>query len=711
MSQQEPGQVVDLSAVRARHKPAAEEAVAADAGIGEVIEGVVLDADAAVRAVPVVSARQRREVVPGWLRDRAAVTGLVREYADAAWRTTAFHVVRAPLYWARLVARSPRGTCRIACAVASWASDGNGRHVRRALAHGEVMGAHEATAFHRVSEQHRERVRVRLALLAAVSVALLVGAYVIVTALTAWGVAAVAAAVLAGLGAFGRKPEERITGSAVSASSVPRFTSELILTALGSLGVAELNKHMRTGEGVRFVGPIHRDGPGWRADLDLPPGVTAGDVIDRRDRLASGLRRPLGCVWPEPDSEQHAGRLVLWVGDKALSAGKPVAWSLTKAGRVSLFEPFPVGVDQRGRPATLTLMFAAMVIGAVPRMGKTFFLRLLLLAAALDVLAELHVYDLKGSGDLGPLEPVAHRYRCGDEEEDLAFLMANLRMLGKDMSRRYRTLRSLPRVECPENKVTPELAARKDLGLHPVVVAVDECQFLFEHPEHGKEAEALLTDLVKRGPAVGIVVVLGTQRPDAKSLPTGISSNAALRFCLRVMGQVENDMVLGTSMYKAGIRATTFTRADRGVGYLVGDGAEPVIVRAAYLDAPTAEAVITRARAARVAAGRLTGHAAGLDPDPAENAEVPTVLDDLAEVMATTGEREWSETLVERLAELRPDVYADWSAADLGGAVAPFGIDTVQIGRRIDGKVVNRRGIDRNQLHAVLTQREQRRSG
>ena len=44
-------------------------------------------------------------------------------------------------------------------------------------------------------------------------------------------------------------------------------------------------------------------------------------------------------------------------------------------------------------------------------MGKTFLLRLLLLAAALDPRAELRVYDLKGTGDLDPLQPVCHRLR------------------------------------------------------------------------------------------------------------------------------------------------------------------------------------------------------------------------------------------------------------------------------------------------------------
>jgi hypothetical protein len=35
-------------------------------------------------------------------------------------------------------------------------------------------------------------------------------------------------------------------------------------------------------------------------------------------------------------------------------------------------------------------------------------------------------------------------------------------------------------------------------------------------------------------------------------------------------GQVENDMVLDTSAYRNGIRVTSFTRSDRGIGYPVG---------------------------------------------------------------------------------------------------------------------------------------------
>ena len=53
--------------------------------------------------------------------------------------------------------------------------------------------------------------------------------------------------------------------------------------------------------------------------------------------------------------------------------------------------------------------------------------------------------------------------------------------------------------------------------------------------------------IIKIGRALGVFLILATQRPDKDSLPTGVSGNVSTRFCLKVAGQVENDMILGTS--------------------------------------------------------------------------------------------------------------------------------------------------------------------
>jgi S-DNA-T family DNA segregation ATPase FtsK/SpoIIIE len=287
-----------------------------------------------------------------------------------------------------------------------------------------------------------------------------------------------------------------------------------------------------------------------------------------------------------------------------------------------------------------------------------------------------------------------------------------LRDLREQCAKRAATIKQLPKHLCPENKVTPQLAANKHLGLQPLVVAIDECQELFTHPDLGKEAGDLAERVIKLGRALGIVLLLATQRPDARSLPTGVSANVGTRFCLRVMGQLENDMILGTSAYKNGVRATMFTARDKGVGYLVGGpDPDPRITRVFYVDNPATERVVARARAARLAAGTLIGHAAGEAPTrPTQRAD--TLLADILAVIPPSEAKVWSETVVERLAALRPDLYGGLTRDQLTAALKPYGITTGQVwGTTPDGRGANRRGIDRQAVADATTQRDRGRAG
>ena len=380
-----------------------------------------------------------------------------------------------------------------------------------------------------------------------------------------WARVLAVATVTAGLAWRGASADRPLIDRAVVPHKVAKLTSEHIIRALAALGIAEINKALaKGGDGISFPAPISKDGPGWRADVDLPHGVTAVDIMERRERLASGLRRPIGCVWPEPAHDAHAGRLVLWVGYEDMNKARQTPWPLAKSGTADVFKPIPFGTDQRGRIVYVVLIFESMLIGAMPRYGKTMAIRVLLLCLALDPLVQLRVFELKGTGDLSALEKVAHEYGTGNHDETIAAVLASLRqLLHEELPRRTRTIAGLPRDLVPENKVTPDLAAKRSLGLFPIVLSVDECQELFMHPQYGSEAADLCLRLIKLGPAVGIILLLATQRPDKDSLPTAISANVGIRFCLRVMDQIANDMILGTSRYKAGIRATTFTARTR----------------------------------------------------------------------------------------------------------------------------------------------------
>jgi DNA segregation ATPase FtsK/SpoIIIE, S-DNA-T family len=643
----------------------------------------------------------RHPVIPAWIRNLAEVRARVRWLATHLAHTAAYHAVRAPKYGARLAVRSPRGAARTVTGVHRWVFDHEALPLRL-----DAVQRNDPETYVKLLRHRDDRVRWRAILVTAGAVAGVLAALVITAKADALGKLAAFFLLVGFLGWLGSPADQPLLDTAVVVPRVQRLTSAILIRAFAALGIAEINKAVsRGGDGITFPAPITRDGPGWRADIDLPYGVTAVDILDRRDRLASGLRRPLGCVWPEPAHDQHAGRVMVWVGDQDMNQVKPAPWPLAKAGTCDLFKAVPFGTDPRGRAVTLTLMYANALIAAMPGMGKTFALRILALSAALDVTARLLVFELKGTGDLEATAKVAHAYASGADDDTIAAALQALRSLHKELETRAKAIKGLPKDACPENKVTPPLAARRSLGLYPLVMIIDECQELFAHPTMGKEAGELATAIIKRGRALGVILLLATQRPDKDSLPTGISANVGIRLCLRVMGQIENDMILGTSAYKNGIRATTFTRRDLGIGYLIGDEADPQIVRSYYVDGPAAETICDRARAARIAAGTLSGQAAG-EIDAA--APAASILDDILAVTNPGEDKARSQVVVDRLAQLRPDIYGPWAglepaakATQLATALSPYGIETVQVNRREAGKPVNTRGVVRADVMTV----------
>jgi S-DNA-T family DNA segregation ATPase FtsK/SpoIIIE len=379
---------------------------------------------------------------------------------------------------------------------------------------------------------------------------------------------------------------------------------------------------------------------------------------------------------------------------------------------VSLFKPIPFGFDQRGRLIDITLMFANVLIGAMPRFGKTYALRQILLACALDPTAELRIWELKGTGDLSALEPIAHRYGSGPDDETLERLMEDLREVHKELERRAETLRKLPRNLAPEFKVTPELAQRRHLGLYPLVLAIDEIQELFSHPSYRSsganqgEAELLCQAILKRGPALGVIFIGATQRPDAKSMPTGVSSNALIRFCLKVMGHTENDMILGSGMSKAGYKAQLLSPDERGVGYLGGVFDKPAVARTYKLDGEVPEKVVKRALALREEAGTLTGHAIGEDPEDGAEPRI-TVLVDVLGVWPADRAKASSQWLANELSGRLAGRYLDWKGADLTRALTARGVRKAQVWVDEGEGQKNLQGFVREDVEGVLRMQDE----
>ena len=248
-------------------------------------------------------------------------------------------------------------------------------------------------------------------------------------------------------------------------------------------------------------------------------------------------------------------------------------------------------------------------------------------------------------------------------------------MLKRELGRRQKIFKKLPREARPEGKLTRELAADRSLRLRPILATFDEFQVAIQHPKHGAQIATDLAHVMRIGRAYGIMIILATQRPDKDSIPTSITGVVAIRFCLKVPDQVGNDLILGTGSYKSGFNAVVFRHAvDAGLGWLRGTG-DPQAVRTYYLDLPASAKIAARARAARQAAGVLSGYALGEDGGQ----EVRDVLADvLSAFRATEAGLHW-QAIADRLAERHPGRWADVTGDALSAQCRDLGVPSVSV--------------------------------
>lgn len=650
---------------------------------------------------------------------------LTKEHRAAAFRWYAgkythharFHFVRIPWYAAKILVYNPRGAVRVVRDVSAWVGHAETKAIKTlAVRHAQTSLTHLEDGhkiYHAAERVAAPKVRARRIVLTAALLLILIGFPVLWFIAPRWAFPLAAATGVTALGYAGKPLDQPLIGHAVVSSEYTKLTSDMVDRALRSMGIAALSaKDARIG----FPAPIQRDGDGWRADVDLPHGVIASDIIKQRHRLAGNLRCPVGCVWPEVASEIGEHRLVLWRGDKDLAKKGNVHWPLANKGTHDFFDRAPVGVDPRGRPITVPLFQHNILIGSVPGNGKTNATICFICGAALDPTVELWIHDL-GKGDLDPFEEISKRYTSGAGNSSIEYTAKSLHMLKKEVMRRAEAIKTIPKDMRPDgNKISREIADKRVLRMWPIVCVIDECHFVFEHPDYGPQARSDTKDIIRIGRAMGITLILSTQRPDKDALPTGVTGNISIRLCFYVAGQIENDMILGTSAYQNGVRATKPNlrpEIDAGIGVLTGPWPTELTVKVAYFSARTIARVVARAKALREAAGTLDGPAIG-DTTNGGGSEITSLLDDLNVVYRQLERSDhagvWSQDLCAGLTELRPDVYSGWDQDTLAGALRPYAVRTVQLNMLgDDGVRRNRFGLRRELLEQAMTVRAERR--
>jgi S-DNA-T family DNA segregation ATPase FtsK/SpoIIIE len=653
--------------------------------------------------------KARQPILPEWVKlpdQRKAV----RKWAMRHYGTViGYHAIRIPcIYTPKLLAYAPRGAWRWSTAAGHWVFDYESKPLRAA-----AVLAEDAGEYLRLSAVRDARVRLRGIIAGLAGIIGLVAALVLWVMAPTWMLLLAIATLTTTLGVAGAPADRPLIDRAKVTFRKRKLSSDIITRAFAAAGLTSKDT------GIAFPRPIGRDGDGWRVIVDLPYGKSFKDALAKRQSIASGIDIAATQLFLDPDLTSER-RVSMWIADRdplAVPAGKS---PLLGATRVDFWKPFPWGVDERGNPVMATMLWLSFLVGAVPRQGKTFSARTIALAAALDPYVRLIVFDGKASPDWRKFALVAHRIGFGivprNGIDPVEHLVASLEELKADVEDRYHRLSELPLHICPEGKLTPELSRDKKLNMPLTLVVIDEVQEYLQHPVYGQLILDLLVYLARVAPAVGVSVMLSTQKPDDTACPSKLRDQCQGRFSLRVGSWQVSDVVLGAGAYSEGLDASRLLKSHKGVGILKGMTDDAGIVRTYLADGRDAETILTRANALREAEGTLSGDAAG-EKTTARSADA--ILDDVAAVLGKAEAKVWLETIVDRLAQLNPAAYGDWAALEgraksdqLATALKPYGITTGQVwGKTDDGAGANRRGIERQHIINAITQRNKNRAG
>ena len=346
---------------------------------------------------------------------------------------------------------------------------------------------------------------------------------------------------------------------------------------------------MTSEEKIPRIVTIHRTGVGDRLRVQLPRGGTATAIETHAEALAAALEVREVRVEPDPANARYPQ--VTLVRHDPFEHTDILPWPWTHKGRVSLWDPIPVAVDEHGAPVTIALPERNVLLGGEPGAGKSAALSLLVAAAALDPAVRLWVLDGK-LVELAAWRRVAER-SVGVEVDDAIDLVEHLRA---EMDARYEQLADRDR-----RKVSP------DDGMPLHVVVCDELAHYLTVGDR-KQSRAFadgMRDLVSRGRAAGVIVLAATQKPSHDIVPTSLRDLFGFRWALRCSTPQASDTILGAGWATRDYSAAQIDPAQRGVGYLLHEGGTPIRCKAHYLPDDQLHTIADRALDLREA------HAAG----------------------------------------------------------------------------------------------------
>ncbi|MFF0862330.1 hypothetical protein ACFYUV_11300 [Nonomuraea sp. NPDC003560] len=638
------------------------------------------DAGKPVYADVVTEDHEARPIIPAALR-RGNRRPAARRFLGRLAHRLGYHSLRTPWYAALALWWAPAGAWKVLAAAGRWAFDSD------TMSRAKVTpDAEAALKFIEVADKHR---RHRLPWFIIGLACLLVSLLVLARVSPWWVQAGVLAAVLPLLAKVGHPVDQRIVHAAVVAPRFRKMTPDVVLRGYYAAGLGHPDKKDQQ---VTFGSVMRREGDGSAVLIDLPYGKGFGHVVKAKEDLASGLDVAVSQVFLTRDPSSNR-RHKLWVADRdplSIPAGRT---PLLKLQPTDIWQPAPLGLDERGQAVTLLMMWVSILVGAQPRQGKSFTARLLALYAALDPYVKLCVFDGKGSPDWRKFALVADRFSFGfamsRDGDPLEIFVETLRELKAEVQWRYQRLSELPVDVCPEGKLTRDLARDPRYGMPVRLVVIDECQEYFDtgDKELDKEISGLLVFLVKVAPAAGVIVLDATQKPggvgsgEIATRFTAFRDQHQVRIGLRTGSYQVSDMVLGSGSSTEGYDTSTLLPTYKGVGMLRGASDDTPTVRFHLADAGDAEKILTYARTLREKAGTLSGMAAGEEAVK----QARDVLYDVQQVFYGGEDKLTWRLLAERLREQLPEGYASETQESISAKLRELGVASENVRDSVTG--------------------------
>jgi len=264
----------------------------------------------------------------------------------------------------------------------------------------------------------------------------------------------------------------------------------------------------------------------------------------------------------------------------------------TPAFPFSMFDPIHLGIDENGEHVYVNLAERNMLLGGEPGAGKSSGINLITAHGALSYDCKLILVDGKRV-ELGPWRHCAGMF-IGPSIKAATEAFESFQ---QTMDARYDTLLATGR-----RKIT------RDSGEHVYLIVIDEYAYFSATVGSKTEREkfaALTRDLVARGRAAGVIVILATQRPSHQVIDPSMRDLFGYRWAFRCTTDSSSDTVLGHGWASEGFTAADIDPTARGVGWLLSETGIPRRIKAAYLtddDVAYTAAYAARLRNAEAAA-------------------------------------------------------------------------------------------------------------